>query len=302
MRTWKLIILLLLLILVGIVLAAASYPEDKLRIVACDVGQGDSILINYKNTQILVDGGPGNRAVDCLSRHMPFFDRTIELVVLTHPETDHFEGLIEVFRRYEVEAFLGNSLKASNQGFRVLEEEVGGGGTRVFTPDNVTEMRLGVIHLDILHPDKVFYDTNSEESGGAEPGILSKRTTTNNMNEFSVVVNISFGEFDALLTGDILPSVAGKVAEKVRLRNINDIEYLKVPHHGSKNGLTREFLEAVDPEIAVISVGKNQWGHPTKEILEMLEDNNVKIFRTDQMGDVVVETDGRTYEVKSTKY
>ncbi|MBU4185042.1 MAG: hypothetical protein KKC23_02360 [Proteobacteria bacterium] len=114
------------LIVTTVWLAVFNYPDQKLHLIACDVGQGDAMLANFGNTQILVDGGSNKKVLECLGEHMPFWDRTIELVVLTHPQTDHFGGLIDVFKTYEVEKFLATSLGSGSNDYRALIEEVGG--------------------------------------------------------------------------------------------------------------------------------------------------------------------------------
>ena len=281
-------------------------PDDKFHLVACNVGQGDAILAYYKDNQVLIDGGPGKRVLDCLSRHMPFWDRKIEMVVLTHPEADHFGGLIEVFKRYNVEAFLASPLESSSQGYQLLKEEVGSRGVRVIEPDRGKNIGVGLMHFVILHPSHQFLAENSSldttSRNNQNVSVLGARTTNRGLNEFSINLILSFGEFDALLTGDIVPSASGEVEEafKSALIFIKDgkIEYLKVPHHGSKNGLTQDLLELVRPKIAVISVGKNSYGHPSPEILKMLENAGASVFQTKEMGDVEVVSDGAGWRVR----
>ncbi len=265
-------------------------PDSNLHIIACDVGQGDAILITHRKTQILVDGGPDNKVLDCLGRHLPFWDREIELIVLTHPEKDHYQGLIEVVRRYKVDNFLSNGLDSSSAGYGVLKKEVGGRGIRVIPSQGLPSLRLGLIHLDILHPSEEFMLANSEKTGTEPMGLYESKGSANN---FSIQAILSLGDFEALLTGDIeKPGIDSLLASS----NFRTLEYLKVPHHGSKNGLTRELLERVSPQVAVISLGKNNsYGHPHKEILDMLTSQAVKISRTDELGDVEIRTDGKKW-------
>jgi len=121
--------------------------------------------------------------------------------------------------------------------------------------------------------------------------VLGAFTSKRDPNDFSIVAILSYKDFDALLTGDVSPLQERKIVGSGMVRSV---EYIKVPHHGSKNGLTKDFLDAASPDVAVISVGKNNsYGHPHEEILKMLNDKKIKILRTDEMGDVVVETDGK---------
>ena len=124
-KIWKYALGLLSLVLVVVLIAVVSFDNKNFHIVACDVGQGDAILAYYGSTQVLVDGGPNSKVLDCLSKYMPFWDREIEGVILTHPESDHYTGLIEVFKRYDVDVFLANGLDSSSQAYQVLKKEVG---------------------------------------------------------------------------------------------------------------------------------------------------------------------------------
>lgn len=275
MKTWKYLLGFLFLASVSVWLAAFSSDGRNLHLVACDVGQGDAILAVYGDTQILTDGGAGNSVLTCLQKYMPFWDREIELVILTHPQLDHYGGLIEVFSRYRVDTFLTNNFDSSTQGLKALENAVGGSGARVIHPNVGTRIRVGMIYLEILHPSD---DLNST-----------------NINDYSIVTILTFGDFEALLTGDIENKIGNEIAEKGLVK---DVDYIKIPHHGSKNGLTPALLEASRAEIAVISVGKNNsYGHPHQEVLDLLFSVGAKVFRTDESGDVNLETDGEYLEV-----
>jgi len=251
-------------------------PDSALHIIACDVGQGDAILIFTGSTQILVDGGPNNKVLSCLSKYMPFWDREIELVVLTHPEKDHYFGLIEVFRRYRVDNLLSNQTASGGQEYGVLEKEVGREGVTEITPDVGKTIRVGLMSLDILYPTVGFQSTK--------------------VNEYSIVTLLKYKEFEALLTGDINQAISDQLS---MIGQIASVEYIKVPHHGSRDGLMENLLKAIDPKIAVISLGKNNsYGHPHEEILQMLNKYQVRILRTDETGDVEVVTDGERYWIK----
>ncbi len=282
---WKFILAGLGLFSLSLWLAVFTLPDKNLHLIACDVGQGDAILLTLDSTQILIDGGPNNSVLDCLGENMPFWDRKIELVVLSHPQKDHFMGLIDVFKRYKVDTVLASGLDSSTQGYQVLKKEAGGSGARVVTPDIGTILRLGLMELEVVWP------AFAKASAGGPRG-LGTFTSNQDPNDFSIVLNLKLVDFDALFTGDIGPKVTPKILETGRIRHVN---YLKVPHHGSKNGLTEELLEQSKPEIAVISVGKNQWGHPHQEVLEMLADYGLRVFRTDLDGNVEIVTDGQDW-------
>lgn len=270
---YKSYLYILILILFGVWFSVFTI-DTNLHIIACDVGQGDAILIQKVNTQILIDSGPNRRVLDCLGKHMPFWDRTLELVILTHPDRDHSGGLVDVFNSFKVANFLTNDLANpifSNEYIGVLRNVVGGSGTTVIYPDEGMVIRLGMIYLDILHPSKDF---------------VSSKT-----NDYSIVNLLTYGDFKAIFTGDI----EDKISDTMSLHpKIQTVDYIKVPHHGSKNGLSEKLLQATMPRLAIISVGgKNNYGHPHQEVLDLLNKYKVQILKTDLSGDVEVITDGK---------
>lgn len=284
---WKYFLGSLALIAITVWLAVIVYPDPKLHLITCDVGQGDAILAVHGKTQILIDGGPDNSVLDCLSDYLPFWDREIELVIITHPQTDHFTGLIEVFRRYRVNNILISPIDSSTQRYQVLKNVVGGSGAKVINPTTGMVIRFGLIYLDILHPSEQYVTSFAERSGEKVLGVY---TTTRDPNDFSIVANLSLEDFDALLTGDIGPAVTDEILATGLLKNV---EYIKIPHHGSKNGLTQELIDIAAPKIAVISVGSdNRYGHPHNEVIKLLNDKGIKTLRTDEMGDIEIITDG----------
>ena len=297
---WKYIIGLLTLAATTIWLAVLAYPGQQLSLIACDVGQGDSILAVYGETQILVDGGPNDKVLECLNNHLPFWDREIELIILTHPQKDHYGGLIDVFRHYKVDKFLATPIDSGSQGYQVLINAVGGSGAEVINPTIGMVIRLDLIQLDILHPSEQYIASKVEGDGANNQsnGVLGAFDIKGDLNDYSVVAILRLGEFEALLTGDVGPEVSDMIAETLVVSGRRTIEYIKTPHHGSKNGLTKKLLEASMPEIAVISVGKNPWGHPHSEVLDMLASYELRVYRTDKDGEVVVVTDGKKWWVE----
>ncbi|MBU0998652.1 hypothetical protein KJ570_03960 [Patescibacteria group bacterium] len=270
MKIWKIVFLLEFLVITSLLLAILSFNNKKFQIIACDVGQGDAILAIYGDIQILTDGGPDSKVLDCLGAYIPFWDNTIELVILTHPDKDHFGGLIDVFERYEVLSFLKTKATSSNQSYQVLESIVGGKEVDTIYASDSLSIRLGKIYLDILNP----IDSN-------EVSIEDK-----NLNNSSIVSVLKFGNFEALLTGDI--EIEG-INRLIMEGKIHDVDYLKVPHHGSKNNITSGLLRFSSPEVAVISVGKNSYGHPNKEVLDLLNKLNIRVLRTDELGSILIE-------------
>ena len=271
---------LLLLALIGLVLLAwQQWPKPQLKLVFCSVGQGDATLMIYKDQQILVDGGPNNRVLDCLGRHLPFWDRELELVIASHAEADHITGLVEVVKRYEVGQFLAVNEANDTAEYRSLMEAINQRGVRVKELVQGDAVKLGPVKLAWLWPEK------------PGRGVLGAKTS---LNQFSQVILAGFGEFDWLLTGDIDTKIEQKL---VTSGTLPEVEVLKVAHHGSKYSSDPEFLAAVSPELAVIGVGKNSYGHPTPETLNRLLAAGANFRRTDQDGDVVIVSDGRGWQV-----
>lgn len=296
----KILLCFLFLVCTTILFVLLDTRNSNLKVVACDVGQGDAILITQGSHQVLVDAGPGKKVIECLDRYMFFWDRKIEMIVLTHPQLDHFGGLLEIFEKYNVEYLLESGQNASSREYQLLQSIVGSSDTIILEAADTRSTSIGLMHLEVLHPSKNFILVNSKKAVGKKSdgiNFLGKYESTRDPNEFSVTAVLTYGSFDALLTGDISPNISDQLAQSPFLQS-NNIEYLKVPHHGSKNGLTKKLLRVVRPNLAVISSGeKNRFGHPHKEILNMLKEEGVEVFRTDQIGDFVVESDGQKFWV-----
>lgn len=289
MKVWKYTFFILGLVLAAIAIAIVQFPDANLHIIACDVGQGDAILVTYGSTQILTDGGPDNSVLDCLGRYMPFWDREIELVISSHPDSDHSTGLVSVLQDYKVDKLLINPIDSGTQVYQALKNAVGGGGVDVANPVSGTKLRLGLIYLDIVSPSQeLFSQLTPKNTNDA----LSRYEAGKDTNLYSIAYILSFKNFSGLFTGDIPPKISDQLAVNPKIGSVN---YIKIPHHGSVNGLTQSLLEKTNPDVAVISLGKNPWGFPKNEILEMLSKHNVEVLRTDQVGDIIFSTDGDKY-------
>lgn len=256
------------------------FNDEKLHVTFCNVGQGDGIFIRTpKGLDIIIDGGPDNKILSCLANNMPFWDKTIELMILTHPHEDHYYGLKSVAKRYTVKSFVTQSEEINTVGYnafiKTLQESKA--NIRSTCQDDSFTLRDGV-KLKTLWP-KDCTGAISDES--------------EDLNSLSVVQLLSFENFQLLLTGDIDESIVSQIDDV-----IGDIDVLKIPHHGSSTGFKADFLKKVTPELAVISVGaKNRYGHPAKTILQHLEEKNIQTLRTDQQGDIKIISDGKSFWV-----
>nr|MBI5455993.1 MBL fold metallo-hydrolase [Candidatus Levybacteria bacterium] len=268
-----------------------KFNDGKLHFIVCDVGQGDGILIRTSNgSDILIDGGPDDSILNCLQNHMPFWDRDIEVMMLTHPHADHLTGLISVLKRYKVMHYVTENLKYNSLAYRKLQD--------VLAKNNLTaKFNFSGDRIDFA--DKTSLLTiwpkgiSLENQELQDSQNLTKDNPSLDVNGFSLIELLSYGNFKVLLTGD-----AGVLVEDKIANSIGKIDVLKVPHHGSKTGMSDLFLSEINPKLAIISVGaKNRYGHPAKIALDLLAKYNIKMLRTDKNGEVEVVSDGKSFKV-----
>lgn len=288
---------LLLLAVVTIWAAVAALPDKNLHVVFCDVGQGDAVLVKMGTSQVLVDGGPDNKVLECLARNMPFYDRRIEVVILTHPQADHMNGLVDVLERYTVLRFISGPEGNGTASFRELMGLVSSSQSQVSNLYAGEEVKIDDIRFRAIWPTREYVERHVDGiSKSLNGSVLGAKTDGTDLNSFGIVVRLAYGEFDVLLTGDADVEVQD---DQMRQGLVAEVEVLKVPHHGSKNGMDETWLSVVSPEAAVISVGKNnRYGHPRSEALKMLEDAGARIMRTDVEGEIEVVSDGKRWWVE----
>jgi len=248
-----------------------------LKVVFFDVGQGDSIFIETpKKTQILIDGGPSGRVVEKLGNELPFSDRSIDLVIATHPDSDHISGLVEVLKSYQVDSVATTGVKGSTAEFDEFVFEVEKNKANKIILKKRQKISIGNLFIYVLAPLEDF-----------------EGKTVKDYNTSSLVLKAVYGNNSFLLTGDASVSIEKKLIEEG-----SDVlsQVLKIGHHGSKTSTSDLFLEKVSPEIAVIQVGKdNRYGHPSPEVLERLEKYGIIISRTDQQGDIKFFSNGFSF-------
>jgi len=289
-----------------------SFFLTKTRIVFCNVGQGDSAYIRtVDNIDILIDAGPSKSVLYCLGKYMPFFDRTIELVLLSHPQKDHYGGLIHILDRYKIEKLVTIPVDNTGTSFDLLKKQIAKEKIMIYDAYSGDRIRLGKSNqITFLWPNRDFLSTNvipkrnlPHQNRGQVLGI---NDTNVDLNYFSQVFLFKQNSLDVLFTGDIDftqieklnfgPYLQAKLQEELS----GNLEILKVPHHGSKHGLNNQFLKLADPQVSVISVGKkNSYGHPAKEILDIYKALDKKYLTTKDEGDIVIEVNERNYSMKT---
>ena len=272
----------LTLVLLG--LATTQLPDGRLHVAFLDVGQGDAILITTpRGQQVLVDGGPSPSALTAaLGSQMPFWDRSLDLVVMTHPDADHITGLVPVLERFQVGAWADSGRSDSD---RLYEQCLTRLDAQKLQPVALTagdRFDLGDgIRLEVLHPAADVWATDA--------------------NDDSVVLRLTWHQASFLLTGDV--ATTGEQAILASGQPL-DATVLKVAHHGSNGSTGAPFLAAVQPQFAVLSVGAdNRYGHPAPELLQRLtEQDSLTILRTDHHGTVEFVTDGQRLWIQTERW
>jgi len=259
-------------ILLGILVAADIFiwgqilfknNNGDLKLYFLDVGQGDSQLILADGIKIMIDGGPVNgRALENLAKLLLSSDRYIDLLVLTHPQLDHYGGFIDVLKNYNVGAFVANGRKGESDAYQSLVETIKDKQIPYIALAKGSAIRYKDLSLEVLSPSL-------------------KNLSSSELNDTSLVILLKDGDLKVLYTGDIGAKVEKELADKYDL----SAQVLKVGHHGSRFSSSQAFLQELKPKIAIIEVGKkNTYGHPTPAVLGRLADVGSQVFRTDING------------------
>jgi competence protein ComEC len=249
-------------------------PDGCLHVVFLDVGQGDAIFIQTPSgKQVLIDGGPSETVLlSQLGRHMPFWDRTLDVVMLTHPDSDHITGLLGVLERYQVDTVIFRAMERDDEVYDHWLELLAVEDAAIYRGEAGLGLTLDQgLEMTVLHP-----------------GVELFTGTTADSNNNSIVTRLVYGQVSVLLTGDIEAVVEQQL---VRDGAMLASSVLKAAHHGSCTSTTEGFLGTVDPEVVVISVGaENRFGLPCDDVLERLD--GLAVYRTDERGTVEMISDG----------
>lgn len=252
----------------------SKVPKDsKLMISYMDVGQGDAAYIKVNGNDILIDAGPRSNSKELLEQLKAKNIDDFELVIATHPHEDHIGGMVDVFKEYEVKAFYSPKITHTNKTYENLVKAVKDEGlkTKELKGGMVIDLGEGA-KFEVFTPQKSEYEE---------------------LNDYSPIMKLSFGDTSYLFTGD-----AEKLAEEEALAKYKtslDSDVIKFGHHGSSSSSSNAFIEAVSPKYGIISCAKdNKYGHPHRETLDIIKKYNIKTFRTDTDGEIILTSDGKS--------
>lgn len=257
-----------------------NLTESNLKVIFLDIGQGDASLIQTPNGHnILIDGGPDRGIIYKLDKYISIINRKIDLMILTHPDPDHLNGLIEVVKRYPVSQIFYTGVRDPDESYKtwqnlIYQKQI---PLKIVDKKQIIEIDEEVF-LEFLWPQKSLVNQSFKDN-----------------NPSSIVNKLIFGQVKFLFTGDIDKEVENEI---IKLNENLEVDVLKVAHHGSKNSTSIDFLKKVRPKYGVISSGRgNKFGHPSFRVLYNLEKAGVEILRTDKMGDIIFTTDGNNLEL-----
>ncbi len=282
-RTYLRWYILLLFLIISLSLWSLVYYEGgrgELKFEVLDIGQGDSLFIESPTgIQVLVDGGPHRNLIKEISKAVSFYDKHIDMLVVTNPDADHYEGFISLLDKYSVDVVLEPGTANPYPAYGVLEDKIRQKGIQKILARRGQKIDIGGgAYIEILFPDR-------DVSG------LSS-------NDGSIVARLVYGKTSVLLQGDSTEKIEHYLVSTYN----EDIKstILKVGHHGSRTSTSREYVEKAKPEIAVISSGRNNdYGHPHKETLETLRSLNIPAYDTCNNGDLIFVSDGENFFFKN---
>ncbi len=257
-----------------------SSTGDRARIDFFAVGQGDATLISLQNdVQILIDGGPSEDILDHLSRSMPFYDKELEVVILSHADADHLTGLVEVIQDYTIKQIYMPAWKHDSQLFLAWERFIQEQSIPVKFVEEKFTVQIQEAEIQFLHPSKQTSEFIS-------------------INDESIICKVTINQASFLFSGDIEARAEERIV--FAYQDALKADILKVPHHGSKTSSTELFIDAVSPELAIIQVGHdNKFHHPHGRVLDRYERKGIRVLRTDQEQSIRlwVDSEGISYDL-----
>ncbi len=227
-----------------------------------DVGQGDASLLRFADSAaILIDAGPDNSILNGLSRFLGFFDKRLDVLILSHANQDHYAGFFDILEHYQPRVFVYNGLDGQSETFNNLLKVLTDKGVIIVKMAKGDKIKSGLNVLEILSPD-----------GQALP---------KDINDASLIFRLTVNDFQTLFLGDASSKVLAKIGDNLRSGIV------KISHHGSKTGTNQNILDLFQAKIALIGVGKdNRFNHPAQEVVDLLKKSGIEVFRTDENGNI----------------
>jgi len=271
-----------IIVICMILLVVANIRKGSV-FVMCDVGNGDALYIRTaSHADIVIDFGAHEDVLDCLGTYMPFMDRTIEFAFISHPHLDHYGGLRYVYKKYHIRTLIIPEPPPSADTYDGLIQAIHTHGTQVISMTDLVDSHTQ-IHTGLNESIQCVWPSSTDL-------LYIRKTEGKDLNAYSHLCVYAYGTVQILMTGDATPRALAQVQKNNTLVQFGHIETLKVPHHGSRVGLTKDFLSYIQPDLAVISVGsQNTYGHPSSEVLDMLNERGVSTYMTKNEGDIVIK-------------
>ncbi|MBP7700921.1 MBL fold metallo-hydrolase [Candidatus Woesebacteria bacterium] len=282
-------------------------PDDYAHVIFCDVGQGDAILITHRDKQILVDGGPDEKVLECLNKHMPFGDRSINFLIISHMDLDHIGGLPLVLAKYEADIILMNQSLKKTDGFEALKTAISSKNKRKVSESRVISSFVGqqlvlsnLVRLIVAAPQVGYQLKNSNNIENSEAILSDKNSQISQKindgeseNDLSIAIYVYIGDVAVLLTGDM--EEKGELAA-IKVGLTDRVDIIKAGHHGSNSSSSRQFISILRPEISVISSGENnRYNHPSPRVIDIFNEFRARIYMTSSQGTIKFISDGVKY-------
>ena len=255
--------------------------KNTMEVHYINVGQGDSILIRVNNKNMLIDSGPKDNKKDLISYLNSLNINNIDYLIATHPHEDHIGNMNTIIKKYNVTKFYSPKVSTTSKSFELMTEALKNKKMKInIINTNTTSLNLGKnTKITVLSP---LEDENFD-----------------NLNNYSPMIKIEYGETSFLFTGDCEKEVEANVLS--RNKNLLKADILKLGHHGSSTSSSEEFLCAVNPSAVVITSGKdNRFGHPHSETINLLKKHNINFYNTATDNTIILISDGKTIFKKST--
>ena len=261
---------LMILLALNLIVWFFILTENKLvEMNFLDVGQGDATLLKFPNSgKFLIDAGPNRSILNQLGDSLGFFDKKIDVLILSHANLDHYGGFFEILEKYQPKVFVYNGADSNSEIFKNLITLIKNRGIIIIVLKSGDKIKIGNNNMNILSPEDNI--------------VFSEK----NLNDSSLIIKLEVNGFKTLFLGDAGYSFLNK------LKKDWQADVLKISHHGSKNGTNTDLLALIKPQIALIGVGlNNSYHHPADIVMDLLKDFGVKIFRTDQNGNISIKFD-----------